>query len=152
MATFIGEYICKIDEKGRLMLPMAFKKQMPPEAKDTFVIKRDIYEPCLVLFSIDEWERQMALVRQKLNPYNREDMAFLRGLFKGTAEVTLDNANRLLIPKRLLQEVNIEKEAVLAGQDGKIEMWARNTYEQIATGEDFARLAQKIMGNLTDKS
>jgi MraZ protein len=146
MATFIGEYNCKIDEKGRLLLPMAFKKQMPAAANDTFVVKRDVYENCLVLFSNDEWERQLNIIRQKLNPYNREDMAFLRGLYKGTAEVALDNANRLLIPKRLLQEAGIDKEVVLAGQDGKIEMWSKTAYDKIATGDAFARLAEKIMG------
>ena len=112
MATFIGEYNCKIDEKGRLLLPMAFKKQMSSAANDTFVVKKDIYEKCLSLYSFDEWERQVSIIRQNLNPYNREHNAFLRGFYKGTAEVTLDNSNRILIPKRLLQEADIDKEIV----------------------------------------
>ncbi len=151
MATFIGEYNCKIDEKGRLLLPMAFKKQMPQAANDTFVIKQDIYEKCLVLYSFDEWERQVNIIRQNLNPYNREHNAFLRGFYKGTAEITLDNANRLLIPKRLLQDVEIDKEIVLAAQDGKIEMWSKAAYDKLATGDVFASLAEKIMGGTINK-
>lgn len=148
MATFIGDYTCKFDDKARVMLPSAFKKQMPAEARDTFVVKKDIYENCLVLFPLDEWERQVSLIRQNLNPYNKEHNAFLRGFYKGTAEVTLDTTNRLLIPKRLLDEAGIDKEAIMAGQDGKIEIWAKDRYESISIGSDFAQLAEKIMGNL----
>lgn len=148
MATFIGEYSCKIDEKGRLLLPMAFKKQMPGEAKDTFIVKKDIYEACLTLYSLDEWQRQVELIRKNLNPYNREHNAFLRGFYKGTAEVELDNANRLLVPKRLLSEAEIDKEVILVGQDGKIEMWSKTHYDKITSGKDFASLAEKIMGGV----
>lgn len=151
MATFIGDYTCKFDEKARVMLPAAFKKQMPAEAHDTFVVKKDIYENCLVLYPLDEWERQVNLIRKTLNPYNAEHNAFLRGFYKGTAEATLDNTNRLLIPKRLLDEAGIEKEAVLAGQDSKIEVWSKERYMQIDAGEGFAALAGKIMGNIPMK-
>ena len=146
MATFIGDYTCKIDEKGRVTLPSAFKKALAPEARDTFVVKKDIYEKCLVLFPLDEWERQVETIRSNLNPYNKEHSTFLRGFYKGTAEVMLDAANRLLIPKRLLEEAKINKEAILAGQDGRIECWAKDAYEKIEVGDDFANLAQKILG------
>jgi MraZ protein len=151
MATFIGDYTCKFDEKGRVMLPTAFKKQLPAEARDTFIVKKDIYEKCLVLFPLDEWERQVELIRANLNPYNKEHNAFLRGFYKGTAEVELDATNRLLVPKRLLEEAGINKEAILAGQDGKIEIWAKEAYEGIDVGTDFAELAGKIMGGNIQK-
>ena len=151
MATFIGDYTCRLDEKSRLMLPAAFKKQLSPEARDTFVIKKDIYEKCLVLFPLDEWERQVALIRANLNPYNKEHNTFLRGFYKGTAELSLDATNRLLIPKRLLDEAVIAKEAVLAGQDGKIEVWAKDAYENIDVGKGFTGLAEKIMGGNNTK-
>ncbi|NJO91343.1 MAG: hypothetical protein HC831_22060 [Chloroflexia bacterium] len=65
MHSFIGDYTCKIDPKGRVLLPSAFKKQMPEDSRDTFVIKKDIYEKCLILYTIDEWEKQNALLREK---------------------------------------------------------------------------------------
>ena len=151
MTTFIGDYNCKIDEKGRVMLPGAFKKALSTDARDTFVIKKDIYEKCLVLFPLNEWERQVELIRANLNPYNKEHNAFLRGFYKGTAEVELDATNRLLIPKRLLDEATVNKEAVLAGQDGKIELWAKEAYENIDVGDEFAQIAQKIMGGNLQK-
>ncbi len=152
MSSFIGDYICKIDDRGRITLPTAFKKAMSSDSKETFVVKKDIYEKCLILYPLNEWERQMEIIRSKINPYNKEHNIFLRGFFKGTAEIELDTNNRILIPKRMLEECNIEKEAVLAGQDTKIEIWSKNEYEKVSSGEDFARLAERIMANEETKS
>ena len=146
MATFIGDYSCKVDVKGRVILPVAFKKQMPADAQDHFVIRKDIFENCLVLYSIEDWNRQLDKIRKRINPYNREHNMFLRNFFKGTAELTLDNNNRMLVPKRLLDQVGVERDVVLAGQDGRIEIWAADIYAKIdMQAEDFANLAEKLM-------
>ena len=152
MATFIGDYPCKVDVKGRIILPMAFKKQMPPAAQDHFVVRKDIFENCLVLYAIDDWNRQLEKIRKRINPYNREHNMFLRNFFKGTAELSLDNNNRMLIPKRLFDLIGAERDVVLAGQDGRIEIWSASVYETIEMpAEDFANLAEKLMGgSLTD--
>jgi MraZ protein len=148
MATFIGDYTCKVDAKGRIILPVAFKRQMPAGAQDHFVVRKDIFENCLVLYSIEDWNRQIEKIRSRINPYNREHNLFLRNFFKGTAELTLDNNNRLLVPKRLMDLAGIQRDVVLAGQDGRIEMWAADMYEKIEMpSEDFANLAEKLMGN-----
>jgi MraZ protein len=147
MATFIGDYTCKVDVKGRIILPMAFKKQMPASAQDHFVVRKDIFENCLILYSIDDWNRQLEKIRRRINPYNREHNMFLRNFFKGTAELTLDNNNRMLIPKRLLDMIGAERDVVLAGQDGRIEIWEAAIYEKVEMpAEDFAALAEKLMG------
>lgn len=149
MATFIGDYDCKVDVKGRVMLPSAFKKQLSASAANIFIVKKDIYEPCLVLYPLDEWERQNEIIRSNINPYNREHNQFVRNFFKGTAEVELDATNRFLIPKRLLDEAGIDKDVVLAGQDAKIEIWAKESYEKLGSEADFASLAEKIMGSIS---
>jgi MraZ protein len=149
MITFIGDYSCKLDEKGRVLLPSAFIRQMAGSMQEKFVLKKDIFERCLVLYPMNEWERQNQILRQNTNPYNREHNQFLRGFFKGTAEVTLDANNRLLIPRRLLDEIGAEREIVMAGQLGKIEIWTSDTYDKVdGDNENFALLAEKIMGNL----
>jgi len=107
-----------------------------------------------MLYPYDEWERQITILRAKINPYNRAHAEFLREFFKGTAEITLDNNNRILIPKRLLDWANITTDVVLAGQDDKIMIWDKRSYEsQTLTDEEFASLAEKILGNndLNDK-
>lgn len=147
MATFIGDYPCKADVKGRIILPMAFKKQMPADACDHFVVRKDIFERCLVLYSMEDWNRQIEKIRNRINPYNREHNMFLRNFFKGTAELVLDNSNRMLIPRKMLEMIGAEKDVVLAGQDGRIEIWAADVYEKIGLpGEEFANLAEKLMG------
>jgi len=148
MATFIGDYACKVDAKGRIILPMAFKKQMPAGTQDHFVVRKDIFDRCLVLYSMEDWNRQLEKVRSRINPYKREHNVFLRNFFKGTAELSLDSNNRLLIPRRLLEIAGISRDIVLAGQDGRIEMWAADLYEKIdMPSDEFANLAEKLMGN-----
>ncbi|PLX03054.1 MAG: cell division protein MraZ [Marinilabiliales bacterium] len=147
MTTFIGDYPCKLDAKGRVVFPSAFKKQMSPEAKDRFVIKRDLFEKCLILYPMDEWLRQVELLRKKINPYNRDHNKFLDAFYRGTAELVLDSSGRLLLPKRLLGNVDILKEVVMAGQDDKIKVWSKSVYAAAETNEDdIALLAERILG------
>ena len=132
---------------------MAFKKQMPANAQDHFVVRKDIFENCLVLYSIEDWSRQLDKIRKRMNPYNREHNMFLRNFFKGTAELSLDNSNRLLIPKRLMDLIGAKRDVVMAGQDGRIEIWAAAAYDKIdmAAG-DFADLAEKLLGGSLNES
>ncbi len=147
MGAFIGDYTCKLDAKGRILLPSAFLKQLPATGQDRFVVKKDIFERCLVLYPINEWENQNKLIRTRINPYKKEHNLFLRNFYRGTAELVLDGNKRILIPKRLLELLDPGKELVLAGQDSRIEIWAKDEYDKYAPGEDdFAHLAEKIMG------
>jgi len=148
MFSFIGEYFCKIDSKGRVLFPSALKKQMENISFGKFVIKKDIYENCLILYPIDEWEKQNELLRTKLNPYNKEHSKLLRAYYRGTAEITLDSNNRLLIPKRLMELAGIEKDIYMVGQDKKIEIWSKQDYDANMIDEnEFSELAEKLLGN-----
>jgi len=147
MASFIGDYTGKIDIKGRVVLPSAFIKQLPEGSASGFVIKKDIFENCLQLYTIEEWERQNAILRSKINPYNKEHNKFIREYYKGTAELSLDSNNRMLIPARLLEIAKIDKDVYFSGQDRKIEIWAQEVFEGInENADEFAMLAEKIMG------
>lgn len=153
MIIFIGEYTCKLDNKGRVILPATFKKQMSGNNQEKFVIRKDIFESCLVLYPMDEWDRQNKIIRKKINPYKREHNKFLRRFFKGIADVMLDANNRILIPKRLLDEIGASKEIVMAGQYGKIEIWTKDRYEKADLGDDeFAGMAEDILEGLVDET
>jgi len=150
MTTFIGDYSCKVDAKGRIILPMVFKKQMPSAAEDRFVVRKGIFDKCLVLYSMEEWNKELEKIRGRLNPYNKEHNDFMRIFFKGTAELELDSSNRLLIPKRMLELAGIEKDVVLLGKDRCIEIWAEEVYAQIDMPSDqFSNLAEKLLGDPT---
>ena len=152
MITFVGDHICKLDAKGRLMLPSAFVKQMGGVASAKFIIKKDVFEACLIIYPQDEWDKQVKSLRKKLNPYKREHNTFLRVFFKGVAEVLLDGNNRLLVPKRLLDEVKAAKEVVLAGQPGKVELWAKAKYDAIRLSDnEFADMAEKLLDGFVEE-
>jgi MraZ protein len=150
VATFIGEYTCKVDTKGRIILPMAFKKQMPSDALDHFVVKKDIHAKCLILYAKDDWERHLEKIR-KLNRFNKEHSDFLRNYYMGTAELTLDNNNRILVPKRLMDLIEAGRDVVLAGQDGVIEIWSADMYNTIVMSpEALSALSEKLLGNINE--
>ena len=152
MTSFIGDYTVKLDAKGRLSFPAAFKKQIREALQDGFVLKRDVFEPCLILYPMEEWERQNRIIRSRTNPYNKEHARFLRKFFAGTAEVNLDANNRMLLPKRIMDYAGIETEVVMAGQAGKIEIWAADRYDGVSeAGDDFAVMAEKILGGTFDE-
>lgn len=152
MITFIGDYNCRLDVKGRITLPSAFKKQMKERIQDGFVLKRDIFEKCLILYPMMEWDRQNQIIREKTNPYNREHNRFLRMFYSGTADVQIDSNSRILIPKRLKDYAEIDTELVLAGHFGKIEIWSEVLYQQVGrTDDEFAVLAEKILGRSNDQ-
>lgn len=148
MTSFIGDYTCKVDDKGRLLFPSALKKQNKSASQDRYVVKKDIFDKCLVLYTMEEWERQNELIRKNTNPYNREHSRFLREFYRGTAELALDSNGRILVPKRLLEAINASKELALTGQDNRIEIWAKEVYDTHEINEDaFAELAEKILGS-----
>jgi len=147
MASFIGDNQCKVDPKGRISFPTAFKKQSDSKEPDRFVMKKDIFEQCLILFTIEEWEKQVEMIRAKLNPYKQEHNNFLRNYYKDTAEVMLDTTNRLLIPKRMLELAQIQKDVYLIGLDTKIEIWAQEIYDKLEKTSEtiLAQMAEKIL-------
>lgn len=148
VTRFIGEFELTIDAKGRVMLPAALKRQMPEAAHDKVVIHRGI-EKCLVMYPMNEWNR-IANEVNKLNPLIRENREFIRYFFRGATEITLDNTNRFLIPKSLLEYAEIEKDAVLFGYLNLVEIWSKKLYAKQMNEEpkDFSILAEKVGGSL----
>lgn len=146
MANFIGEFDCKLDSKGRLMLPSGLRKQLDPAAQERFVLNRG-FEKCLVLYPKNEWEGISAEVN-KLNQYVKKNREFIRYFYRGASELELDNTGRLLLPKRMLEYAAADKDVVLFAYSNRIEVWDKKTYEGLLTDEpdDFATLAEEVMG------
>lgn len=147
MTNFIGEFECKLDTKGRLMVPSGLRKQLDPAANEQFVLNRG-FEKCLVLYPKNEWELISAEIN-KLNQYVRKNREFIRYFYRGATELSLDGTGRILFPKRLLGYAGISKSAMLFAYSNRIEVWNKDTYEGLLTDEpeDFARLAEEVMGN-----
>jgi MraZ protein len=150
MNSFIGTYECKVDAKGRLMVPVALKKQMGDMALG-FVLKRSVFQPCLELYSLEEWNKMMAKVN-KLNRFVKKNNDFIRRFTAGVKVVEIDANGRLLIPKDLVVFAKIDKEIVLSSAVNIMEIWDKNLYEKAIENvtDDFAALAEEVMGNLND--
>lgn len=147
MTSFIGDYTVKIDSKGRISFPSAFLKQMPTGSSEKFVVKTDVYEKCLIIYTLEEWDRQTKIIRAKTNTFNPKHATFLREFYKGTAELKLDSNNRILIPSRLLEYAEINKDVYMLAQDKRIELWATENYKiKELSPDELAKLAEEIMG------
>lgn len=149
MARIIGTYECKVDAKGRLMFPSAFRAQLASEIKDGFVIKRSVFQKCLELYPMSEWNIESTRIN-KLNRFRKKNVDFIRKFMAGVKTIELDKADRLLIPKDLINFSGIKKEIVLASVVNKIEIWNKEEYEKTIDfdPEDFADLAEEVMGDL----
>lgn len=148
MPKFIGEYCVKLDDKGRLVFPSAFKAVFAADEKLSLVVKRDLFENCLCMYTVQEWEKESEGVKSRLNFFNKEHAEFWREYMRERALVEPDEKlGRISIPKKLLIGIQAGKEVVFAGNDHKIEIWAKETYEaKRMDGEAFAALAVKILG------
>lgn len=143
MNTFIGEYTVKIDDKGRMVFPSAFKSLMSADGDMKFVIKKDIFEDCLEMYTFEEWERQSSEVKSRLNFFNRDHAMFWREYMRDRAIVEPDGkVGRISVPKKLLEAIGVNKEVVFSGNDYKIEIWAREKFEEARiSNEQYISLA-----------
>lgn len=133
------------------MLPAAIKKQLAPMLQNGFVLKRAVFQPCLELYPMTEWEALMQKVN-KLNRFKKKNNDFIRRFTAGVKVVEVDTTGRLLIPKDLMAFSDITKDIVVSSAINIIEIWDKDKYEQAiddATG-DFADLAEDVMGQDDD--
>lgn len=146
MSNFLGEFDCKLDAKGRMMIPAGLKKQLPEAESEGLVINRG-FEKHLVIYSRADWNKIVEDLA-KLNQYEKKTRDFIRYFTRGASELTLDAANRVLLPKALLEYAGVGTEIVLTCQVNKIELWSREAYDAQLDNEpeNFANLAEEVMG------
>ena len=148
MIHLIGTYECKADAKGRLMFSSAFKKQLSAVLQDGFVVKRAVFQPCLELYPMSEWNLMMQKIN-KLNRFVKKNNDFIRRFTAGVKMVELDASGRILIPKDLCDFAGIQKQIVLSSAVNIIEIWDKEKYEKSIDDAtiDFADLVEDVMGN-----
>ncbi|MEX2349655.1 MAG: division/cell wall cluster transcriptional repressor MraZ [Flavobacteriaceae bacterium] len=151
MRNLIGTYECKADAKGRVMLPAALQKQLTPILEKGFVLKRAVFQDCLELYPMEEWEQLMQKIN-KLNRFNRKNNDFVRRFTAGVKVIELDTTGRLLIPKDLVAFAGISKDIVLSSAINIVEIWDKEKYEKAIddAATDFADLAEEVMGDQTN--
>ena len=149
MIKFIGEHAAKLDDKGRLVFPSAFKMLIDSADSKQFVVKRSLFTQCLEMYTLEQWEEESRSILSRLNiNLKRSDNEFWRKYMKDSAIIEPDErVGRIMIPKKLLDMIGVEKHVVFCGNDFKIEIWAKDKYEADGmSDEDFITLAEKLLG------
>lgn len=148
MKPLIGTYECKVDTKGRLPLPAGLKKQLAAVMEDGFVLKRSVFQNCLELHPMSEWNQVMSEVNQ-LNRFVKKNNDFIRQFTAGVKVVEIDGNGRIQIAKDLVAFAGIKKDVVLSSSINVIEVWDKDNYEKAVNVDevDFAQLAEEVMGN-----
>ena len=148
MINILGTYECKADSKGRIMLPAPLKKQVATVISDGFVVKRSVFNKCLEIHPMSEWNKIVNQVNQ-LNRFVKKNNDFIRSYMSGLKIVNLDSSSRILIPKDLIVFAGLEKQIVLSSSVNIIEVWDKKEYEISVSKslENFGDLAEEVMGD-----
>lgn len=142
---FRGQFTYSIDDKGRLAIPAKLRKQITAEANDTFVMVKG-FSRCIDLYPLDEWQKIEEKLLQ-LNLFNEQHTKFLRMLSSFASDDKMDSQSRILIPKKLLEYAEIEKEVIILGALKKIEVWNPKNFENylMSSPETYEEIAAKVM-------
>ncbi|MEQ8581268.1 MAG: division/cell wall cluster transcriptional repressor MraZ [Marinoscillum sp.] len=145
MAFFTSEYECKLDTKGRLVLPAKIKSSLPEVSTHELIIRKG-FEQNLILYPMLEYKKIHAKIAA-LSEFNAEQRKLKRNFFRSIQQVDLDSAGRLLIPRQMLAHAGLDKELILIGMGNYIEMWNPQLFEehQIDDSEEYSALAQKYL-------
>ena len=148
MINILGTYECKADSKGRIMLPAPLKKQISSVISDGFVVKRSVFNKCLEIHPMSEWNKIVNQVNQ-LNRFIKKNNDFIRSYMSGLKIVNLDSSSRILIPKDLIVFAGLEKQIVLSSSVNIIEVWDKKEYEISVSKslKNFGDLAEEVMGD-----
>ncbi len=146
MASFIGEFESTLDAKGRFLLPVGIKKQLPEGMQNEFVINRG-FDECLTLYTAKSWKTISHDIEQ-LNGYDDEQRGFQRFFLNGATSVLLDNSGRILIQRKLIDYAKLERDIIVVSMFDKFEIWDAKKYQQFFetfSPKQFSEMAKKIM-------
>lgn len=144
---FLGNIEAKTDAKGRAFLPAVFRKILIGSGEERLVMRKDVFQNCLVLYPESVWNSQMDELRLRLNRWNKEHQRVYRQFVSEVELVTLDGNGRFLIPKRYMRMANIEQDIKFIGMGDTIEIWSNSKAEEAAMdAEDFGKALEELMG------
>ena len=136
-----------MDAKGRAFLPAIFRRALQAGGEERLVLRKDVFQPCLVLYPESVWNEQMDLMRSRLNRWNRQQQQVYRQFVSEVELLTLDGNGRFLVPKRYQRMAEIEQDIKFVGMGDTIEIWSsRKAEEQQMTPDDFGAALEELMG------
>lgn len=146
MSHFLGNFEAKVDAKGRVFVPAAFRKLLQLQGEEWLVLRKDIFQDCLVLYPGSVWENEIEILRDKLSKWNKNEQQVFRQFVLDAERLEMDGSGRVLISKRYLELVGIDDEVRFLGVDKTIEVWAKSKLDEpLMNPDDFANEIQKMM-------
>lgn len=151
MLIFLGNIEAKIDTKARVFVPAAFRKILQSSGEATLILRKDIFQDCLILYPQQVWEEEVSQLRSRLNRWDKSQQQLFRQFVVDAERVEMDANGRILIPKRYIQMLNIESDLVFLGVDNTIEIWTREALNStMISGDDFSMQIQQLMSSNPD--
>lgn len=148
MIRFLGNIEAKADEKGRVFIPAGFRKQLQAASEERLIMRKDVFQECLILYPESVWNEELNELRSRLNKWNSKHQLIFRQFVSDVEVVTPDGNGRILIPKRYQQICGIRGDVRFIGVDNKIEVWAKERTEQpFMSAEDFGAALEEIMND-----
>ena len=148
---FIGNIEAKTDSKGRVFLPACFRRILQSGGCEKVMLRKDVYQDCLVLYPEESWNEQLNLLRSRLDKWNSKHQMIFRQFVADVEELSIDSNGRILLPKRYMNMAAIKQEVRFIGMDDTIEIWAKEKLEKpFMSPDEFSCELEKIM--TTDKT
>lgn len=143
---FLGSIDAKIDAKMRVFVPASFRKVLQGAAQSVLILRKDIFQNCLVLYPEDVWNAEVQTLRDRLSRWDKDHQQLFRQFVVDAERLEMDANGRILIPKRYLQMVGIDSEIQFLGVDNTIEVWRKNQLgETLIDSADFGAKIQQVM-------
>ena len=148
MIQFLGNIEAKADAKGRVFIPATFRKQLQAASEERLVLRKDVYQDCLVLYPESVWFATQNQLRHRLNKWNAKQQMIFRQFVSDAEVVTPDGNGRILLPKRYLQMAGIQSDVRFIGVDNTIEIWAKERADQpFMTPDEFGKALEELLGD-----
>lgn len=142
MVRFIGNIDAKMDEKGRVFFPAVFRRILQKDGDEALMVRKDVHQNCLVLYPKSVWNQILDDMRSRLNRWNSKQQMMLRQFVAGVDELVIDGNGRILIPKRLQQQINLQPGVRFIGMDDIIELWSQSEADSLL--DNAAELGENL--------
>lgn len=150
---FTGNIDAKVDEKGRVFIPASFRKVLQLSNLDSLILRKDVFQRCLVLYPEAVWNSMVDSIALRTNPFDRKGRESLRAFVAGAEKISIDGNGRILIPRRYLDSADIQNEVRFLGMDNSIEIWSRQKIDELLSNrESFAENLEQLMNTNCNES
>lgn len=149
MLQFLGNIEAKVDAKGRIFVPAIFRKQLQNHNEEYLVLRKDVFQDCLLLYPGTVWEKEIEFLRNRLNKWNKDQQQIFRQFVLDAERIEMDSSGRILMPKRYMQMADIDVEVSFLGVDSVIEIWSKENLEKpLLSPELFSVKIQELMDDM----